>query len=63
MFSVGGIAMTISNPNVKDILAIIVTTITLKSAFSTNERLLSPYCNHLHNDTLQTLICAKLVME
>lgn len=62
MFWIGGIAMTVSNPIRKDILAILVTTIASKS-IATSGKLLSPHCNHLHHDTLETLICAKLVID
>ena len=63
MFWIGGIAVTVSNLIAKDILAILVTIIALKSTFSTRGKLLSPHCNHLHHNTLETLICAKLVIE
>lgn len=43
----------------RDILAIPMSTVTSKSAFSTNGRLLSPHCNKLHAKTVEALMCAQ----
>ncbi|XP_030969800.1 zinc finger BED domain-containing protein RICESLEEPER 2-like [Quercus lobata] len=43
----------------RDILAIPMTTIASKSAFSTCGRLLSPHRSHLHHDTLEALMCGQ----
>ena len=42
----------------KDILAIPVTTVASKSAFSTSGRLLSPYRSRLHPKTIEAMMCA-----
>ena len=43
---------------VRDILAIFVTTVTSKFAFSTSGRL-SPHCSRLHPKTIVAMICAQ----
>ena len=43
----------------RDILAILVTTIASKSAFSTSGRLLSPHHSRLHPKTIEAMTCAQ----
>ena len=43
---------------VRNILAILVTTVALESAFSTSGRLLSPHRSRLHPKTIEALMCA-----
>ena len=45
---------------VRDILAVPVSTVALKSPFSTNERLLGPHYNRLHPKTLEALMLPKI---
>ena len=42
-----------------NILAILVTTVTSKSAFSTSGRLLSPHHSRLHPKTIKAMMCAQ----
>ena len=42
-----------------DILAILITTVASKSAFSTSGRLLSPHHSRLNHNTLEALMCGK----
>ena len=41
----------------RDILAIIVTTVTSESAFSISGRLLSPHHSRLHPKTIEAMMC------
>ena len=43
----------------RDILAIPVTTVASKAAFSTSGRLLSPHHSRLHPNTIEAMICAQ----
>ena len=43
----------------RDILAILMSTVALKSAFSTSGKLLSPHCSKLHAKTVEALMCAQ----
>ncbi|KAL8472439.1 hypothetical protein ACS0TY_029594 [Phlomoides rotata] len=44
---------------VRDVLAIPISTVASKSAFSTDGRFISPHRSRLHHDTLETLMCSQ----
>ena len=44
---------------VRDVLAILVSTVASESAFSTEGRVLDPFCSSLSSNTIEALICTQ----
>ncbi|KAL5564361.1 hypothetical protein UlMin_027525 [Ulmus minor] len=58
-WKINGIKYPLLSSIARDILAIPVTTVASKSAFSTGGRVVSPHRNRLHPKTLEALVCVQ----